>query len=95
MFTHIVLYKLKDNNEAIKNKLKEKFLSLKDNIIKIIDVEVGFDVLHSERSYDVSLFMRFDNKQDFLSYKEHTYHKKVAEYVHSVKELSVSVDYEN
>lgn len=95
MFNHIVLYKLRDKSELTKRQLKEKFLSMNGNIEQIRHIEVGTDLLKSERSFDVSLFVRFDNMQDFLDYKSHPFHLDITEYVHKVKDKSVSVDYED
>lgn len=95
MFNHIVLYKLKDRSETAKRLLKEKFLSMDGNIEQIRRIEVGTDLLKSERSFDVSLFIRFDNIQDFLDYKSHPFHLDITDYVHKVKEKSISVDYED
>ena len=95
MFTHIVLYKLNDSSEEAKNELRLKFMSMKGKVKQILEIECGCDVLFSERSYDVSLFIRFKSKEDFIKYKEDEYHKSVAKYVHSVKKYSVSVDYES
>lgn len=95
MFQHIVLYKLKDGSIQAKKALKEKFMSMQGNVEQIKQIEVGIDVLQGDRSFDVSLFIRFANMQDFLDYKSHPYHLQVAEFVQKVKDKSVSVDYED
>lgn len=95
MFQHIVLYKLKDRSDSAKNELKEKFLSMDGKIPQIKEIRVGTDILCLDRSFDVSLSIMFDTKEDFFSYKEFPYHKnEVVPYVHSVVEKSVSVDSE-
>ena len=93
MFQHIVLYKLKDGSDEQKKNLKEKFLTMDGKIPQIKELRVGTDVLCLDRSFDVSLSIMFDSKEDFLAYKEYPYHKdEVVPYVHSVVEKSVSVD---
>lgn len=94
MFRHIVLYKLKDRSNESKRALQEKFLSMQGNVPQIRMMEVGTDGLNLARSYDVSLNMTFDDPEGFRSYKEHPFHKGVAEYVHAVIEASVSCDFE-
>lgn len=94
MFTHIVLYKLKDPAEENKKALQEKFQSMVGNVPQIQSLESGTDCLGLGRSFDVSLYVKFNSKQDFFDYKEFPFHKTVAEYVHSVVEKSVSVDFE-
>lgn len=94
MFTHIVLYKLKEPTEENKKALQEKFLSMIGKVEPIRNLETGIDCLQLDRSFDVSLHVKFDSKEDFFVYKDHPFHKGVAEYVHSVVERSVSVDFE-
>ncbi len=94
MFRHIVLYRLKDRSENSKQALKEKFLSLKENVPQILDLEVGTDVLFSARSYDVALAVTFETKEDLPVYKAHPFHVGVADYVHAVTESAVSCDFE-
>lgn len=94
MFTHIVLYKLKNPSEENKKALQEKFQSMVGNVPQIRSLESGTDSLCLDRSFDVSLYVKFDSKQDFFDYKDYPFHRNVAEYVHSVVEKSVSVDFE-
>lgn len=95
MFRHIVLYKLKDRSEESKKKLHDLFLTMDGKIPYIREMNVGCDVLKLDRSFDVSLSILFDSKEDFLAYKEYPYHKnEVVPYVHSVVEQAVSVDSE-
>lgn len=95
MLTHIVLFKLKDKSEAGLQKLKEELLGLNGKVPVLRYIEVGTDIIHSERSYDVALYTRFDNLEDMQSYQVHPAHVKVAEYINSIKESSISVDYES
>ena len=37
-------------------------------------LEVGTDVIRSERSYDVALYTRFDSLEDLQAYQIHPYH---------------------
>lgn len=94
VFRHIVLYRLKDPAEESKQALKEKFLTLKGNVPQVKEIEVGTDLLKSQRSYDVALVITFDRKEDLAEYKAHPFHVGVSEYVHSVIEASVSCDFE-
>ncbi len=93
MFTHIVLFKLKDKSPATIQKIQHDLLELKEKIPLIKFMEVGVDVLHSERSYDVALYTKFDSLEDMKAYQVHPDHVKFAEYVSTVREASVSLDY--
>jgi len=95
MLTHIVLFKLKDTNDENIQKSKEVLLSLQGKIPFLRFIEVGTDILHSERSYDIGLYTKFDSLADMQSYQIHPVHVKVSEYMQSVRESSVAIDYES
>lgn len=93
MFTHIVFYKLTDASQSSIEKARDVLLGMKGKIDLIKHIEVGIDVLHSERSYHLTLFTKFESLEDFKLYKSHAIHKEVSSYMHSVMETSSSVDY--
>lgn len=95
MLTHIVLFRLKDKNEESMQKMKELLLGLKDQVPCLKFIEVGTDIVHSERSYDVGLYTKFDSLKDMEEYQVHPAHLKVLEYIKTVKESSVAIDYES
>jgi hypothetical protein len=68
---------------------------MKGKIPLLRHLEVGLDILHSERSYDIALITRFDSMDDLKAYQTHPIHLEAAKYIHSVKEASVAVDYES
>jgi len=95
MLTHIVLIRLKDKSEESLQKMKETLLGLQGQIPFLRFIEVGTDIIHSERSYDVALYTKFDTLKDMEAYQIHPAHVKVSEYIQSVKESSVAIDYES
>ncbi|MHB8063758.1 MAG: Dabb family protein [Ruminiclostridium sp.] len=95
MLTHIVLFKLKDTSDKNIQETKEILLSLQGKIPFLRFIEVGTDILHSERSYDVGLYTKFDSLADMQSYQIHPVHVKVSEHMQSVRESSISIDYES
>lgn len=95
MLTHIVLLRLKDKSEESLQKMKEVLLSLQGQIPFLKFIEVGTDIIHSERSYDVALYTKFDTLKDMEAYQVHPAHVKVLEYIATVKESSVAIDYES
>lgn len=95
MLTHIVLFRLKDKNEENMQIMKSKLLGLKGRIPFLRYIEVGTDIVHSERSYDVALYTKFDSLKDMEAYQVHPEHVKVLEYIKVVKESSVAIDYES
>jgi hypothetical protein len=95
MITHVVLFKLKDASKQSVEEAKDVLLDMKGKIPLLRHLEVGMDVLHSERSYDIALITRFDSMDDLKAYQIHPIHLEVAKYINSVKEASIAVDYES
>lgn len=93
MIKHIVCFKLKEGESA--EKAKEVLLSMKGNVPLIRDIEVGIDVLHSERSYDLILSVVLDDMKALEKYQEDEYHVNVVKkHMHAVRKSSVSIDFE-
>jgi len=94
MITHIVLFKLKDRSAGSIKKAKDILSGMKGKIPQLRHHEVGVDVLHSERSYDLALVTKFDSLAELQNYQAHPVHVEVARYMTSVRESSITVDYE-
>ncbi len=95
MIKHVVCYKLKDSSINSKQKVKEMFMSMKDKIEYIKDIQVGLDFLGSERSYDVILEIVFESVESMNKYQKHEYHTTtVKPFMANARVASVSVDYE-
>ncbi len=92
MITHIVLFKFIDRRNA--EKARDVLLGMKGRIPQLRHIEAGIDVLHSERSYDLALVTKFDSMEDLKTYQAHPVHVEVLKYMTSVRESSVTVDYE-
>ncbi len=95
MFTHVVFFKLKDKSKGTLDKVKSDLLALKDKIPQIKEIEVGIDILQTERSYDIVLYSKFDSLDDMKAYQVHPEHVKFSEYISTVKEAINSVDFES
>jgi len=95
MITHIVCFKLKDRSPESVEQTAQVLRDMEGKIEVLRHLEVGLDVLHSERSYDIALFTKFDSLADLQVYQVHPVHKKVIEHMNSVREASVSVDFES
>ena len=76
-------------------KARDVLMSMKGKIPMLRHLEVGIDLIHSERSYDIALLTRFDSLQDLKAYQAHPVHVKVAGYITEAKESNVAVDYES
>lgn len=95
MITHVVQFKLKDRSPESVEKARKVLSGLESKIPVLRHLEVGKDLLHSERSYDIALIAKFDSMDDLQAYQVHPAHLEVAKYINSVKETSIAVDFES
>ena len=96
MITHIVFFKLATPGAEGAATIREKLLSMSGKIPQLRHLEVGTDIIHSERSYDVALVTRFDTFDDLQSYQVHPYHAgEVIPLMKSLCSSIVAVDYES
>lgn len=94
MITHVVLFKLKDGSPEAVEKAAEVLRGLEGKVPSIRSIEVGVDVLRSQRSYDIALTVRFDDLAGLDAYQSHPEHVKVADYIAAVRESVAVADYE-
>lgn len=96
MITHIVFFKLAAPTDEALAATKAKLLSMNGKIDILRHLEVGMDVIHSERSYDIALVTKFDSMDDLQAYQVHPYHAgEVLPHMKSVCSSSAAVDYES
>lgn len=95
MLTHIVLFKLKDPSPENIERTRQVLADMEGKIPELLELEVGVDVVRSERSYDLALVSRFRSLEDMQKYQVHPVHQKVLEYIATVKESTIAVDYED
>jgi hypothetical protein len=96
MITHIVLFKLTVPTAENITETRDKLLSMDGAIDLLRHLEVGVDLIRSERSYDIALTTRFDSLEDLQAYQIHPYHAgEVVPHMKAVCSSIVAVDYEN
>ncbi|SDX38957.1 Dabb family protein [Paenibacillus sp. CF384] len=95
MITHIVLFKLKDGSPESVARTVQVLKNMEGKIDELLSIEVGTDVLHSERSYDIALITKFESMDTLAAYQVHPIHKEVIAHITEVREASVSVDFES
>ncbi|MBX5436287.1 MAG: Dabb family protein [Alicyclobacillaceae bacterium] len=95
MLTHIVLMKLKDPSPATTECTLQVLRGLSGRVPQLRHLEAGADVVRSDRSYDIALVTRFDSLADMQAYQVHPAHVEAVEYLRTVLERSVAVDYES
>jgi len=92
--THVVLMKFQEPAAETLTKASAMLRALQGKIPELRNIEVGLDVLHSGRSYDLALITRFDSLAAMQRYQEHPEHVAVLQYLRAVLSASVAVDYE-
>lgn len=96
MITHIVFFKLVESSQENVQTVQEVLLSMLGKIPQLLHLEVGIDLVRSDRSYDLALVTRFASLADLQAYQVHPYHAEtVVPFVKKVAISSVTVDYEN
>ena len=96
MITHIVLFKLKEQTPESIEKARDILLSMDGKIEQLRYLEVGVDLIRSERSADIALVTKFDSLEELQAYQVHPYHADVvAAHMKSVSSSVVAADYQS
>jgi hypothetical protein len=96
MITHIVFFKLGEPSTENIAEIRNLLLSMSSKIPEIRHLEVGVDMIRTERSYDLALVTRFDSLANLKAYQVHPYHAgEVVPHVKSVCSSVIAVDYES
>ena len=94
MIVHIVMFRFKEENkETNLTEVTARLNSLVELIPTLKFIEVGLDFSRTERAFDLSLYSKFDTKEDLQAYAVHPEHLKVVELIKSVTLESKVVDY--
>ena len=94
MLTHIVCWKYKpETTEEQKNAHLAKLKNLPDVIPHIISFNIGFDILHLERSFDLGLVAVYPDRAALDFYTVHPQHQAAAQMGKEIAERVVSVDF--
>lgn len=95
MITHIVLFKLNSPTDENSVAVRDMLLSMNGRVPLLRHLEVGVDIIRSERSYDVALYTRFDSLADLQAYQIHPYHAgTVVPFMKANCSSIVAADYE-
>lgn len=100
MVKHIVMWKLKQfdspngKQEAI-DKIKTLFVNLQKelSIIKKAEVLVNSDKAPQD-NFDATLIVDFESFEDLKAYQIYPSHKKISEYIKSIRVDRAAIDYE-
>ncbi|MGF9714081.1 Dabb family protein [Paenibacillus naphthalenovorans] len=96
MITHVVMFKLKDRSPESVKATYDVLKNMEGKIPVLRHIEVGTDVLHLERSYDIVLITKFDSLEDLQVYDNHPVHLEVKSHMKQVLDgTSICVDFES
>ncbi|GAB7056125.1 MULTISPECIES: Dabb family protein [Paenibacillus] len=96
MITHVVMFKLKDRSPESVKATYDVLKNMEGKIPVLRHIEVGTDVLHLERSYDIVLITKFDSLEDLQVYDNHPVHLEVKAHMKQVLDgTSICVDFES
>lgn len=94
MIYHVVFFKLEDKSAENIEKARSVLMSMNGKISELKNIEVGIDIVHSDKSYDIALVTSFDDIEGLEAYRINPEHLKVREYMLSIGDFIV-VDYES
>lgn len=94
MIKHIVFFKLKDRSPESVAATVAVLRNMEGKIPQLLSIEVGTDILRSERSFDIALVTTVASLEDLQAYQVHPVHKEVIAHMNEVRDESVAVDYE-
>lgn len=94
MIKHIIFIKLKDRSPEKVQETVQVLRNMEGKIPQLLSIEVGADILRSERSFDIALVTVVASMEDLEAYQVHPVHKEVIVHINEVKEVSFAVDYE-
>jgi hypothetical protein len=88
------MFQFKEENKAENlARVKAMLEALPAQIDTLKSMEVGIDISHSERSFDLSLISVFDDQAGLDVYVPHPAHQEVVRIIKEVTLLSKVVDY--
>jgi hypothetical protein len=98
MIKHIVCWTLKaelpEPKKIVQKKICNMLNELSSKIEGVHSLETGINIDTSKDAYDVVLYMEFKSQEELKNYQEHPEHQKVIQYLKTVRDKRVVVDYE-
>lgn len=93
MLIHVVCFRYKpDVTEAARDEHRRKLAWLA-SLEGIVELKVGADVVHSARSFDTGLVVRFRDRAALDAYQQDPRHVPIAQLGVSLAEQIVAVDF--
>jgi flavin reductase (DIM6/NTAB) family NADH-FMN oxidoreductase RutF len=94
-FVHIVMMRLKENTPENAARMRDALYGMVGKVPQIRALEVGVNVVVSDRAYDIALTVTLDSQEDMEAYQVHPEHQRVLnEIVRPLISGSVAADYD-
>jgi hypothetical protein len=93
MVTHVVFFKFSSPEEA--QEARRLLLAMQGRIPGLVGVEAGLDFTRSERSFDLALITRHEDRQSLDVYRDHPVHQEVVQFIRPRATASAAVDFES
>ena len=94
MIVHIVMFKFKDEDKTSNvEKVRDMLNKLGEELPMVKFMEVGVDFDKTERAFDLSLYSKFNSKEDLKAYAVDEKHLEVVKFIKSVTTDVKVVDY--
>jgi len=91
MLTHVVLFRFADL--AVASECRDRMLAMKGHIPPLLDIEVGVDIVRSDRSFDLALITRHADLEGMQAYQVHPVHQELLAWVKPRVKQAVAVDF--
>ncbi len=94
--THVVMMRLHEPTPDNISLMKNRLLALQATIPQILSIEVGANIVPSDRAYDLALITRFASLEAMQEYQVHPDHQRVlSEVIRPLTSSVAAVDYES
>jgi hypothetical protein len=95
MIKHVVFFKFKpEASDNARREVIDQLRALPDKIDVIRSFEIGEDIMHSARAWDVVEIATYDDLEALETYMRHDDHMEVVLKLREICEAVGSVDYE-
>lgn len=96
MLKHFILIRYKpDTPDSHISEFCRRMYALKLEIPEILELEIGRDMLHDERSWDLILIMALESVEALRRYQVHAEHQSVMHFNGPFVSEVASLDFEN